>query len=103
MERRYKLLPKARMDLENIFHYISIELVNHESAFSLIERFETKFISICMFPKANAIIKHPSLNNNCLRKSIVDNFLIVYFYDEEKDLVNIVRVIYAKKDYIKEL
>lgn len=103
MERSYKLLPKARMDLENIFHYISIELVNPESAFSLIERFEKKFISIRMFPKANSNIKHPSLSNNCLRKSVVDNFLIVYFYDEEKDLVNIVRVIYAKKNYIKEI
>lgn len=55
------------------------------------------------FPKANAIISNPRLNNNRLRKSVVDNFLIVYFYDEEKDLVNIVRVIYAKKDYIKEI
>ena len=103
MERNYKLLPKARLDLENIFLYISVELVNPESAFRLIERFEQKFSSICMFPKANAIISNPRLNNNCLRKSVVDNFLIVYFYDEEKDLVNIVRVIYAKKDYIKEM
>ena len=51
MERDYKLLPKARLDLENIFQYISVELVNPESAFRLIERFETKFISICMFQK----------------------------------------------------
>jgi plasmid stabilization system protein ParE len=41
MERNYKLLPKARLDLENIFRYISVELVYPESALSLIGKFES--------------------------------------------------------------
>jgi plasmid stabilization system protein ParE len=43
------------------------------------------------------------LDNDYLRKSIVDNFIIVYLYDEDKELINIVRVIYARRDYIKEI
>ncbi len=77
--------------------------MNTESAIDLIGKYETKFKDICMFPKANPIIENPSLNNNCLRKSIIDNFLIVYSYNEVNDIVDIVRVIYAKKDYIKEI
>ncbi len=103
MERRYKLLPKARLDMENIFCYISVKLANPESALSLIEKFEGKFKDICMFPKAYPILSDPRLDNNRLRKSIIDNFVIVYLLDEDKNLVNIVRVIYAKKDYIKEI
>ena len=103
MERSYKLLPKARLDLENIFRYISIELVNPESAFQLINKFQEKFNDICKFPKAYSLLEISGLNDNRLRKSIVDNFVIVYLFDEEKDIINIVRVIYAKKDYIKEL
>jgi plasmid stabilization system protein ParE len=52
MERSYKLLPKAKLDLENIFHYILVDLVNPESALGLIEKFEAKFKDICMFSKA---------------------------------------------------
>ena len=102
-ERSYKLLPKARLDLENIFRYISIELVNPESAFQLIIRFQEKFYDICKFAKAYSLLETSGLNDNRLRKTIVDNFVIVYLFDEKKDIINIVRVIYAKKDYIKEL
>jgi len=103
MERSYKLLPKAKMDLENIFQYIALELVNPESALELIEKFETKFKDICKFPKAYPLIINTSLDNHHLRKSIVDNFIIIYLYDEDKELINIVRVIYAKRDYMKDI
>ncbi len=103
MERSYKLLPKAKIDLESIFRYISEELLNPESALNMIKRFELKFNDICSFPKAYPLIELPRLKHNSLRKSIVDNFLIVYYYDEDSDFVNIVRVIYAKMDYIKEI
>lgn len=103
MERSYKLLPKAKLDLESIFQYIALELVNPEAALELIEKFETKFKGICKFPKAYPLLINASLDNNRLRKSILDNFIIVYLYDEGKELINIVRVIYAKRDYIKDI
>lgn len=103
MERSYKILPKARMDLENLFRYISEKLYNPESALNMILKFEMKFDDICLFPKAYPIIAQPKLKHNGLRKSIVDHFVIVYFYDEDKELINIVRIIYAKRDYIKEI
>ena len=89
------------MDLESIFQYVALEFVNPESALELIEKFETKFKDICMFPKAYPLLINASLDNNRLRKSIVDNFIVVYLYDEGKELINIVSVIYAKRDYIK--
>ncbi len=52
MERSYKLLPKARLDLENIFRYISVELANSESASVVIDKFQEKYNDICIFPKA---------------------------------------------------
>ncbi len=75
MERSYKLLQKARLDLENIFRYISIELVNPESAFQLIDKFQEKFNDICKFPKAYSLLEISGLNDNRLRKSFVDNFV----------------------------
>ncbi len=103
MERSYKILPKAKIDLENIFQYIALKLVNPESASELIEKFEVKFNDICKFPKAYPLIINSNLDNHRLRKSIVDNFIVVYLYDEGKELINIVSVIYAKRDYIKDI
>jgi plasmid stabilization system protein ParE len=103
MERSYKILPKAKMDLENLFRYISEELYNTESALVMINKFEMKFNDICLFPKAHPIITLKRVDHNGLRKAIVDNFIVVYLYDEEKELINIVRVIYSKRDYLKEI
>jgi len=50
MENRFVLLPKAQEDLENIFSYIAIELVNPEAASNLINKFETKFNELLLFP-----------------------------------------------------
>ena len=52
MERSYKLLSKAKLDLESIFQYVALELVYPESALELIVKFETKFKDICKFPKS---------------------------------------------------
>jgi hypothetical protein len=38
-----------------------------------------------MFPKAYSILVIPRLNNNRLRKSVVDNYVIIYLFDEEID------------------
>ena len=46
MERSYKLLPKAKTDTENLFRYISEELLNPESALAIIDKFEMKFNDI---------------------------------------------------------
>lgn len=64
MERSYKLLPKARLDLENLFRYISIELANPESALVVIDKFQAKFNDICMFPKAYPLLEVSRLDNN---------------------------------------
>lgn len=103
MERSYKILPKAKLDLEGIFQYVSLELVNPESALQLIDKFEAKFNDICVFPKANPLLINANLDSDHLRKSMVDNFIIVYLYDESKEIIDIVRVIYAKRDYMKDI
>ena len=67
MERSYKLLSKAKLDLESIFQYVALELVNPESALELIKKFETKFKDICKLPKAYPLIIDASLDNNQLK------------------------------------
>jgi len=69
----------------------------------MINKFEMKFNDICLFRKVNPLITLKRIDHNGLRKAIVDNFIVVYLYDEEKELINIVRVIYSKRVYLKEI
>jgi toxin ParE1/3/4 len=103
MENNYILFPKAKEDLENVFKYISIDLANPEAAMKLISKFEVKFKELTFFPNSHPIMENELLLNKRLRKCKVDNFLIVYLYDEINKVVEIVRVIYGRQDYSKEL
>ena len=86
MERSYKLLLKAKKDLENIFQYVALDLLNPESALEIIEKFENKFNDICKFPKAYPLTMNSNLDNHHLRKSIVDNFIIIYMMNTKNSL-----------------
>jgi toxin ParE1/3/4 len=103
MENRFVLLPKAKEDLENIFSYIAIELVNPEAALNLVDKFETKFNELLLFPLSYPLIKSKLIFQIDLRKCIVQNYIIVYFYNEIEKLVEIIRVIYSKVDYLDDL
>ncbi|MCK5731512.1 MAG: type II toxin-antitoxin system RelE/ParE family toxin [Tenericutes bacterium] len=103
MASNYIVFPKAQQDLENIFRYISIDLSNPEAAKLLIEKFEDKFNGLTLFPKAYPFIEKEGLIVKNLRKCIVDNFLVIYLYNEKKIVVEIVRVVYGRQDYIKNI
>jgi plasmid stabilization system protein ParE len=87
MENRYVIYSKAQEDLEDLFKYISENLSNSEAAMKLIEKFEDKFKELALFPKAYPMIYNKSLIIQNLRKCIVDSFLVVYLYNESKQVV----------------
>lgn len=103
MENRYILFPKAKDDLENIFYYIAIELVNQEAAADLIDKFESKFNELLLFPLSYPLVESKLIYKIDLRKCIVENYIILYFYNSKDKIVEIVRVIYTKVDYLQDL
>lgn len=70
---------------------------------SLIKKYEDKFKDLTLFPKVYPMINNKSLIMKNLRKYIVDNFLVIYLYNECKQVVEIVRVIYRRQEYLKSL
>jgi len=103
MGNRYVIYPKAQNDLEHVFKYIAEDLSNPEAAMNLIEKFEDKFKELTLFPKAYPVMENKFLIIQNLRKCIVDNFLVIYLYNENNRMIEIVRVIYGRQDYLKSL
>lgn len=101
----YKLefLPSAQQDMLEIVRYISFELKNPNAADLLTIDFFNAAESVLTFPYANRVYQTTQPLNHEYRKIIVKNYLMFYWVDENKQLVTIARVVYAKRDYIQSL
>ena len=92
-------LPVARQDMIDIARYISRERNNPVAADRLAVELVEAGESIPAFPYANpANIPIRPLKHE-YRKLLVENYLMFYWVDEERKLVTVARVIYAKRDY----
>ena len=97
----YKLeyLPAARQDMVDIARYIAQELKNPIAAEKLALALIEAGNSILMFPYANPTHRPIRPLKHEYRKILVGNYLMFYWIDEEKKLVTIARVIYAKRRF----
>lgn len=97
----YKLeyLPIARQDMIEIATYIGRELNNPTAADILTVELIEAGDRIPEFPYANpAYIPIRPLKHE-YRKALVHNYLMFYWIDEEKKMITVARVIYARRDY----
>ena len=104
----YKLeyLPAARKDMLEIVRYISRKLHNPAAAERLAAELVHTAESLLSFPYAAPAYRPIRPLEHEYRKIPVRNlkipvrnFLIFYWIDEEKKLVTVARVVYAKRDY----
>ena len=97
----YKLeyLPVARKDMLEIVRYISGELQNPDAADRLAVELVDAAESVLTFPYATPAYQPVSPLKHEYRKILIQNYLMFYWVDEEKKLVTVARVVYAKRDY----
>ena len=94
-----KMTPKAADDLESIYRYISEELFAESSATNILERLEKEIMILREFPFSCNHVADEYLRNRGYRKLIVDNYIVFYLIEEEKNQVIIMRVLYGKQRY----
>ena len=97
----YKLeyLPVARKDTLEIVRYISQELQNPDAAARLAVELVDATEGVLLFPYANPTYQPIRSLKHEYRKILVQNHLMLYWINEEKKLVTVARVVYAKRDY----
>ena len=96
----YKLeyLPVAQRDMVEIVRYISGELQNPTAAARLAMELVNAAENVLTFPYALPSYQPIRSLKREYRKILVQNFLMFYWVDEEKKLVTVARVVYAKRD-----
>lgn len=96
---RLEYLPIARKDMLDIVKYISMELQNPDAANHLAVEMVDAAESLVTFPYTTPAYQPIRPLKHEYRKILVQNFLMFYWVDEEKKLVTVARVVYAKRDY----
>lgn len=96
-------LPFARQDLIEIVTYISQDLQNPTAANRLAEEIVQAAEKLQLFPYACPVYLPIRPLQWEYRKLLVQNFLLFYRVDEEKKLITVARVLYARSDYKKGL
>lgn len=100
MVSKYILYREAANDLENIVSYISVELSNPEAAMGVLEKIEQRFQDLMNFPYLYPLIESNKLIVEGVRKSVIDNYVIVYIMNETENQIEVIRVILYREDYL---
>jgi toxin ParE1/3/4 len=94
---------EARQDLRDVFNYIALELLVPDTAKNQIRRIMDVVKSLDEMPMRYSLYKDEPWNSLGLRFIPVNNYIILYLPDEEKQIVNIVRIMYGGRDISKQL
>lgn len=94
----YQFTNRAANDLDEIFHYIAIELNNLSAASSFMTKLEKLIGEITTFPKCGALLKNVLVPVNDIRKLPITNYMLYYRFDESDECIVILRIIYGRCD-----
>lgn len=95
------LLHAAEQDIEKLFLYIQDDLANPIAAKNVSQKILKRMQQLTNFPDLGASMVDIDARLVNYRYLIVDNYLVIYRYNKEK--IYVVRVLYARSDYVRIL
>ncbi len=96
---RLQIMPRAAIDMDNIYGYISQELSAPAAAQKLMEKIETSLMSLCDMPERCPVCRDSILQQKGYRKLIVGNYVALFIVDNKAKTVTIMRVFHGRQDY----
>lgn len=94
---------KAEEDLNQTLNYYLEILKNPNAAISLINEIEDKFNILKYNPYISEIENDEYLKNKNIRSILVKNMLLFYTINDDKNEVTILRILYARRNWIEIL
>ena len=105
MRSRYKvqITKYALTQMEEIRDYIANELLAPQAAYNLLSEMKRKVASLESMPERNPLVDVKKWREQGIRKTIVKNFIIYYWTDEEQQTVHITAIVYGKRNQLMQL
>lgn len=101
MAYKLNVSAEAHEDVSEIVGYIVLNLSNPIAAKRLLDSIQDEYKTICESPNSYSLCSDKRLRSEGYRKIVVKNYVIIYRVDEERNIVNVVRVFYGKRNYEK--
>lgn len=89
----------AEYDLMDIEYYIFTDLCNPQASERITEGILRAAEKLADYPMEHPLVHDPLLRGVGLRMTHFDNYNIFYYYDQNTDMVYIIRVLYNKADW----
>ena len=94
-------MQKAEEDLSEIVAYISDTLCNPKAANDLLEKFLDEKSNISDDPYMYPLSPDPFLQSEGYHRFLFKrNYVALYLIDDDEKEVSIIRIFYAKRDYV---
>jgi len=90
----------AEEDLIATLHYISDVLQSPLAAKSLLDELEQQIHVLADTPFIYSVVRDEYLGKKGIRYLLVKNYLVLYSVDEEDKSVTIIRIVYARRDWM---
>ena len=104
MSKKYdvKLSIKAKDDLKRIVLYIKNELNEPSIARKYANMIRNEIKTLEYSPQKFAIIDDDAIKDLNIRKLIIKNYIVFYRVNENKNIVNIERILYGASNWIEK-
>ena len=93
----------ARDDLYGIGRYIALELLNPLVADRTVEAIQLSVLGLSDMPYRFPLVDDERLAAMGYRKLPIKNYLAFFTIDEETNIVNVERILYARRDWLHML
>lgn len=95
---KIQFTPQAVADLEEIKRYISCDLFNPQASTALLDLIFEKIRTLAALPQTGARVRTDIPSLQTYRFIPCKNYLVFYRTDEK--FVSIIRILYARRDYL---
>ncbi len=102
-EYTVKITKMAYGHMRDIVKYISNELSAPDAASNLLDLFQKKIMELSSMPGSHSLVDEEPWRSEGVRKIIVNNFLIYFWIDEKNLKVQVISVIYGRRDQVAQL
>lgn len=94
----YNFTQKAVQDLEEILHYISVDLSNPQAAARLNTHIFQNIDTMRNFPEMGAIVENEFIRDKTVRKVTVGHFILYYKNHYDTKRITILRILYGRRN-----
>lgn len=93
----------AENELYEIKRYIEEELLEPGIARKMVNKIAISINTLEEMPFRNSLVADERLAKQGIRKTMVDNYVVFYCFDDKYKIVTIIRILYGKRDWINLL